>query len=47
MVARYEDDGLNGRAKRGIDDEAAADPNGVDVCQHFFYNVGWQVVGAM
>ena len=45
MVARYEYDGLNRRAKKHIDTQSPSDPNGVDVYQHFLCNVKWQVVG--
>ena len=43
MVARYEYDGLNRRMKKHTHEHSPADPNGVDVCQHFFYNEGWKV----
>ncbi len=45
MVARYEDDGLDGWVEKGIDAETAADPNGVGVYRHFWCNAGWQMVG--
>ncbi len=44
VVAKYEYDGLNRRVKKHIDEQSPADPNGVDVYQHFFYNVGWQAL---
>ncbi len=44
VVAKYEYDGLNRRVKKHIDTQSPADPNGVDVYQHFFYNVEWQVL---
>ncbi len=44
VVAIYEYDGLNRRVKKHIDEQSPADPNGVDVYQHFFYNVGWQAL---
>ncbi len=42
MVARYEYDGLSRRVKEHIDERSPPEPNGVDVYQHLFYNVGWQ-----
>ena len=44
VVAIYEYDGLNRRVKKHIDTDSPADPDGVDVYQHFFYNVGWQAL---
>ncbi len=44
VVGRYEYDGLNRRIKKHIDTQAPANPNGVDIYRHFFYNSSWQIV---
>ncbi len=44
VVGVYEYDGVNRRTKKGMDDEAPGDPNGVDAYWHFYYSSGWQVL---
>ena len=44
VVAKFEYDGLNRRIKKHIDSQAPADPDGVDLYRHFYYNAGWQIV---
>ena len=44
VIGRYEYDAKNRRAKRHLDTDSPADPDGLDTYGHYFYNDEWQTL---